>query len=170
MQKQKYLYECNQLLSHALSLHAIIHLANLGLGQFDAELTLEQTVAEGTFLLPPEQMQPGESWTINIESEFSFTQEEGGIFMEVAGDMTTEQQHQVLSRDPIVFDGQTVDGIQLEVVSIVNMIMNVVGSNIEQSFSSSSTYELGRGIGIVSQVSISDFGTETVELVSYFIP
>ena len=50
------------------------------------------------------------------------------------------------------------------------MVMNMMGQAIDQSMTIVNTHNLGRGIGIVTQTSVTDFGTDTTELVSYYIP
>jgi hypothetical protein len=50
------------------------------------------------------------------------------------------------------------------------MVMSILGSSVEQEFTVDGTYELGRGIGMVRQINVTDFGTESLELVEYFIP
>jgi hypothetical protein len=50
------------------------------------------------------------------------------------------------------------------------MVMNILGSSVTQDLNIGGSYVLGRGIGMVSQETSSDFGTETVNLVSYFVP
>jgi len=144
--------------------------ANLGVGQEGVEMTIEHTSAEGNFLPPADELQPGDSWVTNLESTIQFSIEAEGESMDATGDMTTVQENTVVSTNPVTFDGQTVDGVQLEQNSAVNMVMNMMGQAIDQNMTIVNTHNLGRGIGIVTQTSVTDFGTETTELVSYYVP
>ena len=144
--------------------------ANVGSAATGMEMTLEQENAEGQFLLPADQLQPGATWETNLESAFTFTQGEGDLVIDVSGDMTTKQTNEVLSVDPVTFDGQTVDGVQIKQTDDISMVMVILENPITQSMNIVNTKELGRGIGLVSQDSLSDFGPSTIELVSYFIP
>lgn len=144
--------------------------ANVGVAQPGVEMTIEHTSAEGNFLPPVDDLQPGASWVTNLESTIYFSIEAEGESMEATGDMTTVQTSTVLGTDPVTVDGQTVDGVQLEQNSAVNMVMDMMGQAIDQNMTIVNTLNLGRGIGIVTQTSVTDFGTDTTELVSYFIP
>jgi hypothetical protein len=143
---------------------------NVGVGQPGVEMTIEHTSAEGNFLPPVDDLQAGTTWVTNLESTIQFSVEAEGETMEATGDMTTVQTSTVLGTDPVTVDGQTVDGVQLEQNSAVVMVMNMMGQAIDQNMTIVNTLNLGRGIGIVTQTSITDFGTDTTELVSYFIP
>ena len=149
---------------------ASFDLASLGAAQLGTEFTMEQKSAEGQFLLPADQLVPGATWEMNMESTFQFSQEAAGELFEVVGDMTTVQTNVVVGNDPVTFDGTTVNGIQLEQKDVITMDMNVLGSQVEQTVNVSNLHELGWGIGIVRQSSTTDFGSETIDLVSYFIP
>jgi hypothetical protein len=144
--------------------------ANVGVAQPGVEMTIEHTSAEGNFLPPVDHLQPGASWVTNLESTIQFSVEAEGESMEATGDMTTVQTSTVLGTDPVTVDGKTVDGVQLEQNSAVDMVMNMMGQAIDQSMTIVNTLNLGRGIGIVTQTSVTDFGTDTTELVSYYIP
>ena len=144
--------------------------ANVGVAQPGVEMTIEHTSADGNFLPPVDDLQPGASWVTNLESTIQFSVEAEGESMEATGDMTTVQTSTVLGTDPVTVDGQTVDGVQLEQNSAVDMVMNMMGQAIDQSMTIVNTLNLGRGIGIVTQTSVTDFGTDTTELVSYYIP
>ncbi|UCG24012.1 MAG: hypothetical protein JSW55_18080 [Chloroflexota bacterium] len=144
--------------------------ANLGAAPAGVELTIEQVSIDGQFLLPPEQLVSGATWTTNMESTISFTQEAEGTVFEATGDMVTEQLNTVLSVDPVAFDGQNTAGLQIEQVNNAKMLLSMMGSAMEQALVMTNNYNMGYGIGIVNQSTISDFGTETMDLVSYSIP
>lgn len=154
--------------------------ADQGIASFDfASLTsvpvgidmeLKQESVEGQFLLPADQLIPGASWTAKLLSKISFSQEAAGTSVEVTGDMTTVQDHTVLVADPVEINGQSVPGLQIEQASTIDMSLAIMGVTTAQSFSVVTNYEMGYGIGIVTQTSYTDFGTETTSLVDYSIP
>ena len=144
--------------------------ASLGSAPAGVELTIEQVSIDGQFLLPAEQLVPGATWTTNMESTISFTQEAEGMTLEATGDMTTEQQNTVVNADPVEFQGQSVAGLRIEQVNNVTMLLSLMGAAMEQAMTITNNHFLGYGIGIVSQTSITDFGTESMDLVSYSIP
>ncbi len=144
--------------------------ANLGSDANELQMTLEQISSDGQFLLPADQLQPGATWETNLESAFSFSQGEGDVLIEVTGDMVNVLTNEVISTNPVTFDGLTVDGVQLEQADAITMVMTILGNAMTQNMSFVSNYEFGRGIGMISQSSATDFGPSTVQLVSYFVP
>ena len=144
--------------------------ASLGSAPAGVELTIEQVSIDGQFLLPAEELVPGASWTTNMESAISFVQEAEGTTLEVTGDMTSEQQNTVVNADPVEFQGQSVAGLRIEQVNQITMLLSLMGTAMEQAMTITNNQFLGYGIGIVSQTSITDFGTESMDLVSYSIP
>jgi hypothetical protein len=48
--------------------------------------------------------------------------------------------------------------------------MNVAGTEVAQDVSIGSIMQLGHGIGIIRQDYTSDFGAESQELISFYIP
>lgn len=144
--------------------------ANLGIAPADAEMTIENQAMEGVFLLPADELQPGANWTMVLSATFAFKQEAGGTEIEVTGTMTSDQLFTVAGNDPIIFEELTVDGVQVGQLNTITMAMGVMGSGITQEIAVSGTYELGWGIGMLGQVFDTDFGTDSLELVSYSIP
>jgi hypothetical protein len=84
--------------------------------------------------------------------------------------MKTVQEHTIQSADPVEFEGQSVPGLQIEQANTITLMLSLMGTAVEQTISVDNNYELGYGIGIVDQSSVTDFGTETMNLVSYTIP
>jgi hypothetical protein len=120
--------------------------------------------------LPPEQMVPGASWTSEMLGNISMSQQVGDTTIEVTGDMKTVQQHAIKSDDPVDVDGQSVPGLQLEEVDTITLNLMLMGTNTVQNMIVNNSYTLGYGIGIVTQSTSSDFGTQTLNLVDYTIP
>jgi hypothetical protein len=144
--------------------------ANLASVPGGLNLTLEQVSVDGHFLLPPEQLVPGASWTTEMESKISFQQEVEGTSFEATGDMTTMQQNTIKSADPVEVNGQSVPGLQVEQTNEINMVLSLMGTAMEQAMTLGSEMNLGYGVGIVNQTSTTDFGTEVMRLVEYSIP
>ena len=149
--------------------------AGQNMGAAFPEMTMDITAGEGAFLPPAEQMVPGHSWDASYEQTIEFNMGElgdalGDEAILVKADVTTAQTSTVLSADPITAAGITVEGVQVEQVSDILMVMDVMGTAVEQGQTLNSTFELGWGTGIMRQAVQSDFGPSSVELVSFYIP
>jgi len=144
--------------------------ASLSAAPVGLDMTIEQVSVDGVFLLPPEQMVVGASWTAVLTGTVSFSQEIEGTSIEATGDMTTVQQHTIASADPVEFDGQSIPGLQIQQADTINLTLMMMGTAVDQAITLDNSYDLGYGIGIVSQSSVTDFGTETMKLVEYSIP
>ncbi len=144
--------------------------ANFGLGDLGANMTFEQKSADGSFLLPADKLVPGVTWTINLEHALHYTQDAGDQTIEVTGDMITVQNNEVLGTEPVEFDGQTFDGIQIQQVDNIEMVLSVLGTAVEQGLTITNNTNFGKGIGMVTQNSVTDIGPGTMKLISYHIP
>lgn len=144
--------------------------ASLGIASTGTGMTIENQSMDGVFLPPADQLQIGATWETTLVGTFTFSQTVGDTSMEVTGDLTTRQEYTVDGTDPVTFEDQTVEGIQVGVKNTIEMIMNVMGSSVSQDLSLDGSYEMGRGIGMLRQVFDSDFGEDRLELVSYYIP
>jgi len=144
--------------------------ADYGFGDLGADMSIELKSADGSFLLPADELLPGATWELYMESTINFSQVAGDETLVVTGDMINVQSNEVVGVDPDEFDGQTVDGIQIQQANAIDLVLNMLGISTEQSFPASNNFNLGRGIGIISQTSTSDFGTSTMNLISYNIP
>jgi hypothetical protein len=160
-----YSWTCSS--SEGLSSYGFV---NLGIGDLGADMTLEQKSADGYFLLPADQLVPGATWVLNLESTFNFSQEAGDQTISVTGDMITVQNNEVVGAEPVEFDGQTVDGIQVQQIDTIDMVMSMLGTVVEQGQSITNNTSFGKGIGMVTQTSVTDFGSATTGLISYHIP
>jgi hypothetical protein len=144
--------------------------AGLSSAPVGLDLTIEQAGVEGQFLLPPEQMVVGANWTAVLTGTVSFSQTIEGTTFEVAGDMQTVQDNTIVSADPVEFNGQNVPSLQIEQANTITLMLSLMGTATEQTFEVTNNYDLGYGIGMISQNSVTDFGTETMTLVEYSIP
>jgi hypothetical protein len=60
--------------------------------------------------------------------------------------------------------------VQIEQISDMAIVMDMMGTAVEQSQTLKNSFEMGWGIGIMRQVVESEFGPSNVELTSFFIP
>jgi hypothetical protein len=151
---------------------AAFDFGSLSSGPLGVEVNIERVNAEGQFILPADQLQPGVQWENQIENIFRFTQELSGEQLEVTGNISVSRLNTVLNADPVTFDGATVDGIQIEQSDAMQIVMDMLGSSTTQTVDMTLTYTLGQGIGIIRQDTTADFSgdVEPMELVSYSIP
>jgi hypothetical protein len=144
--------------------------ATFGIDELGTEMTISDITMEGIFLPPVGDLQPGASWNLVINGSLFFTQDAGGQTVEVSGSLTSEQIFTVLSTDPVTFEDNTVDGVQIDEANTIYLVMEVLGTSISQDIALGSVMSMGRGIGLVRQDYTSDFGSDTQELISYHIP
>ena len=144
--------------------------ATLGIQDLGTEVTMDNMVLEGTFLLPADQLELGAAWNLVLDGVLNISQEAGGQTMEITANMVSDQNFTVAGSDPVTFENQTVDGLQIEESNLISILMNVAGTEVAQDVSIGSLLQLGRGIGIIRQDYTSDFGAETQELISFYIP
>ena len=151
---------------------AAFDFGSLSSGPLGVEVSIERVNAEGQFILPADQLQPGITWENQIENIFRFTQDVSGEQLEVTGNISVSRLNTVLNTNSVTFDGTTVDGIQIEQSDAMEIVMDMLGSSTTQTVDMTLTYTLGQGIGIIRQDSAADFSgdVEPMELVSYSIP
>jgi len=144
--------------------------ATLGIQDLGTEVTMDNMVLEGTFLLPADQLELGAAWNLVLDGVLNISQEAGGQTMEITANLVSDQHFTVTGSDPVSFEDQTVDGLQVEESNALSIVMNVAGTEVAQDLSLGSIMQLGYGIGIVRQDYTSDFGAESQELISFYIP
>jgi len=144
--------------------------ASLGIQDLGTEVTMDNMVLEGTFLLPADQLELGAAWNLVLDGVLNISQEAGGQTMNITANLVSNQNFMVAGSDPVTFENQTVDGLQIEESNQLSILMNVAGTEVAQDVSIGSLLQLGRGIGIIRQDYTSDFGAETQELISFYIP
>jgi len=151
---------------------AAFDFGNLSSSPLGIEMNVERVNAEGQFILPADQLQPGVTWENQIENIFRFTQGLSGEQMEVTGNISVSRLNTVLNANPVTFDDATVDGIQIEQSDTMQIVMDILGSSTTQTVDMTLTYTLGRGIGIIRQDNAIDFSGDVAPmiLVSYSIP
>ena len=141
--------------------------ASLGYLPGGVDMTLEEISASGQFLLPADQLVPGATWDLIMNMN---------ITGEVAGETTTgtvlhTQNAQIANDDPITYDGETIDAVQMERDSIIEMTMSVAGITVSPPpITLDYDFTMASGIGVTKMVTVSPEGTDTLELISYSIP
>jgi len=144
--------------------------ATLGIEDLGTQVTMDNMILEGTFLLPADQMVPGATWNLVLDGDLVIVQEAAGETMELTANMLSTQEFTVIGADPVTFENETFDGVQVEETNNLAIVMNVLGTEVAQEVNIGSLMQLGYGIGIVRQDYTSDFGSESQTLLSYFIP
>ena len=144
--------------------------AGQGMAATFPDMTMELTRGEGAFMPPADEMVPGYSWDSSFEQTMNFAIGEGDEKIEATGDISTEQTSTVLSADPVTAAGVTVEGVQVEQITDIGIVMDMMGNAVEQTQTLSTTFDMGWGVGIMHQAVQSEFGPATVELVSFYVP
>ena len=132
------------------------------------DITMEVVSGEGEFLPDAPLMEPGYSWQSSFQQ--TLTIRAPGEDLEMNADMTTEQTSEVLSAGPITAAGVTVAGVQVEQVSDVVTVTEVMGQTLEQAQTMTNLLDLGYGIGIMHQEFQSEFGPSGMDLISFYVP
>ena len=136
--------------------------APVGLG-----LIFEPVSMTGHFLLPAEQLQLDTAWDLIMHVDAS-----GQVAGEsVSGDMIHTQNNLVVSTDSITFNGESVNGLQLERDTIIELTISASGVvRTLPPMTLNGSYSFAQGIGITEMVTTSSAGTDTLSLVYYTIP
>ncbi len=134
------------------------------------EISMSVVNGEGEFLPNTEDLLPGYTWDSQFEQTLTFNMGEGDEQIAIEGDITTDQTSTVVGVEPITAAGVTVDGVQVEQVSQITIVMDVMGQSNEQTQDMTNNFEMGYGIGIMRQTFDSEFGPSGMELTSFFIP
>ena len=145
---------------------ATLNVANTGDSSF--KLTIDNIEGEGVMLPPADQLEPGNTWDLTFNADFST---EG--FMGATGSMQAKDLYTVLSKDPVELNGETFEGLQFQrqFENDMQLMLNgveVALPNIDFDFQ---TYTvMAKGIGYVKLDSDFDFGTSGLQLIRYNIP
>ena len=133
-------------------------------------MTMELTRAEGVFMPPADEMVPGYLWDSSFEQTMNIVIGEGDEKIEATGNVSTEQTNTVLSANPVTAAGVTAEAVQVEQISEFTIVMNMMGTAVEETQTTSSIYDMGWGVGMMHQVVQSEFGPAEVELISFYVP
>lgn len=136
-----------------------------------SDLTL--TKGTGVFLPPASQLVQGATWP--MEAGFQMTLDLQN--QKVVGDVNVTINMKVTGTGPAVFNGQSVDGLQVHQEDQGTIKLTMGGATLpDQPMTISSDMVFGRGIGIVSQAANVDLGSgmslpgTQFDLVSYNLP
>lgn len=140
------------------------------LNQPGLDMEMQVTSGSGEFLPPVELLETGYTWETSINSTFNMTIEEAGQNMAIGGEMANVQTSTISGTEPVTFDGRAVDGLQIDQVSAMAMMMDMLGTSTTTDVTMASKMVLGRGIGMISQTTSTEFGDVTMELVEAVIP
>jgi hypothetical protein len=125
--------------------------------------------SSGVWLPAADLLTTGYSWSNAYE--MNMTMNLPGGAGQGTGNLTVSQSSSVAGTEPVSFSGGTFDGLQIAQESTQTMAFSFGGfSSPGQPISSSSTYVLVRGIGIVRFESSGEGFSSTSTLVSYSIP
>ncbi|HSM72854.1 MAG TPA: hypothetical protein VK851_15035 [Anaerolineales bacterium] len=118
----------------------------------------------------PNEIQPGSTWDHTLD--FTGTMDFAGETVEVSG--STEYNYTAIEIESVTVSAGTFDAMKVQVVTTINMEVNMQGSTLPVTFSSTSTSWYVQGVGWVKSESSSEFGgitsIDTVDLQSYSIP
>lgn len=132
--------------------------------------TFEVTEQSGVLLPAMELLIPGYAWEQAYTLQYEFTIE-GNAFPTTHSVM---ESYRVAGVEPVTFNGQTYEGLQIESVStsITDIAVAVPGGGGSRPITTQSTNRLvfARGVGLISMTSTSDVGASQSNLISFSVP
>jgi hypothetical protein len=134
------------------------------------DLTLEAESMSGQFLLPAEQMTVGTTWEFVVTMNITGALSDGTA---ISGSMVHTQAVQVVNADAVTIDGRTVDGLQIQRDSTIEMNVSAAGVSLPMPpMSMSQTHTMAYGIGITEMVTMTSFGgsADILTLASWSVP
>lgn len=143
---------------------------NQGMSALGPEVTIEVSEGTGMFLPAVEELVPGHTWETSYHSVYQMVQVEGDTELEIGGEMDTMQTSRVLSDAPVTFNGETVPGLLIQQDSEINMVMSMLGSEVNNTMTMGGEMELGWGLGMLRQTSFTDFGDFTMTATEIYVP
>lgn len=144
--------------------------SNPALSAFAPDALMTVTEGSGNFLPAYEELTPGHTWDSSFSSEFSFTQVEEGLELEIEGTIETAQTNEVVNNEPATFDGQEVEAVLVHQNMAMIMAMNLMGSTVNNELEMAGEVQFGYGIGMLQQTSFSEFGDFTSVLKEVYVP
>ena len=146
---------------------AVLEIPQIGGQEFEMTMTLIE--GEGVLLPPSEQLEPGFSWTMIIQTEFSIP-----ALMNAAGTMVATDTYTVLNKELVDLNGQSFEGLQYQRDFSTKMEFSLSGlatSMQNEALDFQSVNLLAKGVGFVNiDTDSSDFGNTGIRLVRYNIP
>lgn len=132
--------------------------------------TFQIVEASGVFLPPADVLVPGYTWerTYTLQYELTF---EGNSFPTT---MAVEESFSVVGNDPVTFNGETYDGLQIQSNAVTTIDTTIAapggGGSQTNTMQSSNTLIFARGIGIIGSTSQSEGSSSQLTLVSFSLP
>ena len=118
----------------------------------------------------PKEITPGKTWQHGLE--FTGTMDLNGETFEVSGN--TIYSYSAVGTESVSVPAGVFDAMRLDIVTTINMNMNMGGSEVPVTVTSTGSSWLVKDVGWVKSVSSSDIAgfstTETIELTAYSIP
>lgn len=134
----------------------------------DVNLVMDTQNASG--ITYPNNISPGDTWTHTLD--YTGTMDFNGESIDVSGD--TIYNSTAISIESISVPAGTYDAMRIDIVTTININMNMGGSEIPVTFSSTSTSWFAKDVGWIKSDSAGEFSgfsfTDSLELVSYNIP
>lgn len=130
--------------------------------------TFEVTEHSGVLLPPADLLVPGYAWEEAYTLQYNFTIE-GNTF---SSSTSVAESYQVVGTEPVTFNGETYEGLQIEGASTMTMNVAVPGGGGSQPITTQSSFRwvLARGIGMISLTSSGEGYTSQSDLVSFTLP
>jgi len=132
--------------------------------------TFEVVDSSGVFLPAAELLVPGYAWKRAYTLQYEFTIE-GNVFPSTH---TVAESYRVVGTEPVTFNGETYDGLQIESssTSTISIAVAAPGGIGSQPITTQSSNRLvfARGVGLVSSTSSGEGSASQSDLVSFTLP
>ena len=148
---------------------ASFDLARLNIPMEGFNLDFAASSIEGVFLPPAEQLTTGVTWQFVAVFDVTGTLPDGTA---IGGTMTHTQISEVTGEEPVTIDGRTVDGLQIQRDSTIEMSISAGGVSMPiPPITMNQMHTMARGIGITEMTTTTAVGgTQTQTLVSWSVP
>ncbi len=152
-----------------------------GITSFDfGQLTLTEfgtisdfvvTSSSGVWLPPADRLTVGYAWALTFDFQMNFAGSVGSDAGVTTATASVTENNTVSGANPVSFDGQAFDGLQITRESFRNIQMQMAGVTVPPiQLNDTGNWEMARGIGAVRWTSTAGDTRTTGELVSYSIP
>jgi hypothetical protein len=144
--------------------------AGLESEQADVEMVMELQDGSGEFLAAADLLELGFTWDFTMQTVFSYTMSAEDMSVDAFGTLAMTETHEVVSVDPVTFNGVTVPGVEIVGENERVMTINMMGVSQPQYTVESDRMIFGYGIGLLKDITDSDFGKVELILTSYYVP
>lgn len=126
------------------------------------------THSSGVWLPPASVLTVGYAWSLTYDLETKLTLPDSAGGGGAGGVLTVRENNTVVSANPVVFGGQSFDGLQISRQLTQTITITVAGMQLPPTqLMDTVNWELARGVGPVRGTSTQG---DVMELVSYFVP